>query len=137
LNIDSLNEYNNFVVELFSEIFFVRSGRNFRFFGLFWKKLHFSIEAAQFLKAKHKNWLKLVCGKIFELQFLFLKSSKIIIFDGVMDICMNFFIFNWFQSIFEFGLQKLCSFYRKMWLFSKKAKNSKFKIPSRSKKLSW
>jgi hypothetical protein len=35
---------------------------------------------------KLKNWLKPVGGQIFDLQFLFLKSSKILIFDEVMDI---------------------------------------------------
>jgi hypothetical protein len=41
----------------------------------------------------------------------------------------------WNQSIFEFGLQKLCSFNSKWSLFSKKRlKNQKLQVPSGSKK---
>jgi hypothetical protein len=69
-------------------------------FSLFLKKVNFfywkfkNLNIAKFSKLKLKYWLKSVRGQIFGLQFLFLKSSKILIFDKVMDICVNFFIFK-------------------------------------------
>jgi hypothetical protein len=54
----------------------------------------FPIETAKFSKPKLKNWLKPVGGQIFELQFLFLKSSKIFICDKLMDICVKIIFFK-------------------------------------------
>jgi hypothetical protein len=50
-----------------------------------------------------------VCGKIFEFQFSFLASSKIFIFDEVMDICVNFFSKFWkiWTSIISLEIIKL------------------------------
>jgi hypothetical protein len=106
LNIDSPDGYKNFVEELFSVIVFF-SPRNLEIliFSLFFfsKKVTYSIETTKFSKPKFKNWLEPVGGQVFELQFLFLKSSKILIFDEVLGTFAWKLFISKFLQIYKFS----------------------------------
>jgi hypothetical protein len=67
-----------------------------------------------------------ILKKLFFTQ-MFITSSKMNSFELFKDKKLKFkYLYtNWFQSIFEFGFQKLCSFNRKMSLLLKRAKKSK------------